>query len=193
MRYSYVPASGGTTLEKVAAFDGAGNLLWSNQIDGAVSPGMIVTSVDLNGNVALRYNTAGYSTINGSTYRFPQISFRMLSGFTGEVISSAQFALRGDSSTTSGPSYMWGSGGELAMAKNTVYVAVYQCTTLNNCNMSTTTLYAFTVPGVQMDYPRGAILKLGDAWKDYVALGDSFSGAEGVEHVGYEPELVPPE
>lgn len=180
MRYTYTTTTGSQPVEKVSKFGANGP--WTQEIDGVVSPGMIVTSVDLNGDVALRYNTAGSSTINGSTYRFPQISFRMLSGFTGEVISSAQFALRGDSSTTSGPSYMWGSGGELAMAKNTVYVAAYQCTTLyNGCNMSTTTLYAFTVPGVQMDYPRGAILKLGEAWKDYVALGDSFSSAEGVE------------
>jgi hypothetical protein len=181
MRYSYVPATGGNTVEKVAAFDSAGNMLWSNQIDGAVSPGTIVSSVDLNGDVALRYNTAGSQQINGTTYRFPQISFRMLSGFTGETISSAQFTLRGDSSTTSGPSYMWGSGGELAMAKNTVYVAAYQCTTLyNGCNMSQTTLYAFTVPGVQMDYPRGAIFGVGGQSQNYVAMGDSFSAGQGV-------------
>lgn len=179
MRYTYTTTTGSQPVEKVSKFGANGP--WTQEIDGVVSPGMIVTSVDLNGDVALRYNTAGSSTINGSTYRFPQISFRMLSGFTGEVISSAQFALRGDSSTTSGPSYMWGSGGELAMAKNTVYVAAYQCTTLyNGCNMSTTTLYAFTVPGVQMDYPRGAILGAGGASQNYVAMGDSFSAAQGV-------------
>ena len=179
MRYTYTTTTGSQPVEKVTKIGPNGP--WTQQIDGAASPGTIVTSVDLNGDVALRYNTAGYSTINGSTYRFPQISFRVLSGFTGGVISSAQFALRGDSSTTSGPSYMWGSGGELAMAKNTVYVAAYQCTTLNNCNMSTTTLYAFTVPGVQMDYPRGAIFKHDGSWKNYVAMGDSFSSGEGVE------------
>ena len=176
MRYAYSDSSTGwNDVERISAGS------WYQQIGLPASPGADVISVDLNGDVVLRVNQAVTQQVNGSSYRFPEITVSVLSGFTGEIISSAQFALRGDS-TTSGPSYMWTSGGNLALARNTVYVAAYQCATLySGCNMANTTLYAFTVPGVQMDYPRGAILQHDDPWKSYVAMGDSFSSGEGVE------------
>jgi len=177
LRYAYSDSSTGwSDQERISAGS------WHQTIGLPDSPGTVVTSVDLSGDIVVRVNAAVAHQINGSTYRFPQITVSVFSGFTGETISSAQFALRGDSTTTSGPSYMWTSGGDLAIAKNTVYVTTYQCTTLySGCNMNNTTLYAFTVPGVQMDYPRGAILGAGVASQNYVAMGDSFSSGEGVE------------
>lgn len=176
LRYAYSDSSTGWSDEERIS---AGS--WHQTIGLPDSPGAVVTSVDLNGDIVVRVNAAVAHQVSGSTYRFPQIAVSVFSGVTGETISSAQFALRGDSTTTSGPSYMWTSGGDLAMAKNTVYVAAYQCATLNSgCNMSNTKLYAFTVPGVQMDYPRGAILGAGAASQNYVAMGDSFSAGQGV-------------
>jgi lysophospholipase L1-like esterase len=180
MRSTYVPSTiGGQPVETIIAFDQKGQSIWSKTFTGFGPLSSMVVSVDLNGDIAVRSNLVTYKTINGSTYKFPEIDFSLLSGVTGKPIDGAQLALRGDTSTVNGPSYMWGNGGESAMAKNTVYAA-YQCTTLDSCDMSTTTLYAFTVPGVTMDYSQGVIFGIGGQPQNYVAMGDSFSAGQGV-------------
>ncbi len=173
MRFAYSDSTTGwTDVEKVSAPG------WSKQVGDPDLMTRVSMAVDLNGNIALRNNAT--PTYGG--YIYPEITFTLMSGVTGELITSAAFALRGEHDTTDGPSYMWGGDGDISIAKNTVYVSAYQCNRWSvGCQTANTKLYAFTVPGLQMDYPRGAILKHDEPWKDYAALGDSFSSAEGVE------------
>jgi lysophospholipase L1-like esterase len=180
MRYGYVtPGSSASLSERITAFDGNGQAMWSQTVQDVSQVGSYAMSADLNGNVALRADVAPWRTVNGSTYRFPEIDITLFGDLNGTVLS--QVNLRGEFDTTSGPSYKGGNAGELSMARNTFYVTAQQCTTLNNCDGSSTKLYAFTVPGLQMDYPRGAILGVGSGPRQhYAALGDSFSAGQGV-------------
>ena len=70
----------------------------------------------------------------------------------------------------------------LVIGLNTAYLNMMRCP--GNCfgNYSAA-LYPVKVPGLGMDFPRGAVIGLptGTVKQDYVALGDSFSSAEGVE------------
>lgn len=180
MRYGYVtPGSSASPAEKITAFDGNGQAMWTQTVQDVSQVGSYAMSADLSGNVVLRADVALWHTVNGSSYRFPEIDLTLFSGLGGSILR--QVNLRGENDTTSGPSYKSGNAGELSMAKNTFYVTAQQCTNLSYCDGSSTKLYAFTVPGLAMDYPRGAILKHDEPWKDYVALGDSFSSGEGVE------------
>jgi hypothetical protein len=180
-RVLIAPATGAQT-EAIAMFTASGKLAWSRTMPVVDAPGGRAISADMNGNVAVRTNQAAWQKVNGSSYRFPEIGFELLSGDTGDTTTSV--TLRGDSTTTAGPSYMWGNSGSLAIANNTAYVAAYQCTTLDRCDTGATRLYALSVPGLAMDYPRGVILgqtPVAPQVRNYVALGDSFSSGEGVE------------
>jgi hypothetical protein len=181
MMYTHTNFVGGPPTEKMTVFGPDGRVLWAKGILGVGSTGHQVMAVDLQGNVALQSYRAEWQTISGSTYQFPWISFVLVNGTTGQDVPGAQFTLRGDSTTTDGPSYMWGNG-DPAIADGTAYVAAYQCTTLSHCDNGTTRLYAFAVPGLQMDYPRGAILAMEKPMRVYAALGDSFSSGEGDAH-----------
>ncbi|NUL28436.1 SGNH/GDSL hydrolase family protein [Streptomyces lunaelactis] len=172
MRYAYSDSTTAwTDVEKVSTPG------WSKQVGDPDLMTRVSMAVDLNGNIAMRNNATPIH--NGRVH--PEITFTLMSGVTGEFITSAAFALRGEHDTTDGPSYRWAGDGDIAIAKNTVYVTAYQCNYWNvGCPTSSTKLYAFTVPGLQMDYPRGAILKHDEPWKDYVGMGDSFSSGQGV-------------
>lgn len=175
MRYAYSDAATSwTDVEKLSAPG------WNKEIGDPDLMTRVTMAVDLNGNIAMRNNVT--PTYGG--YIYPEITFTLISGVTGEFIGTPNLviALRGEHDTTDGPSYMWGGDGNIAIAKNTVYVTAYQCNRWGvGCQTANTKLYAFTVPGLQMDYPRGAILMHDEPWKEYVALGDSFSSGEGVE------------
>lgn len=176
MRFAYSDSTTGwTDVEKVSAPG------WSKQVGDPDLMTRVSMAVDLNGNIAMRNNAT--PTYGG--YIYPEITFTLMSGVTGEFITSAAFALRGEHDTTDGPSYMWGGDGDISIAKNTVYVSAYQCNRWSvGCQTANTKLYAFTVPGLQMDYPRGAILKHDEPWKNYVGMGDSFSAGQGVPPFG---------
>jgi hypothetical protein len=177
MRYTHTNTVGGPQTERLAAFGPTGAILWARDIPAVGPSSSRAAMVDMNGNVAIQTNAAEWQNVNGSTYRFPSVSFTLISGATGQDMPGAQFTLRGDSTTTSGPSYMWGNGSP-AITNGTAYVVAYQCTTLDHCDASTTKLYAFKVAGLAMDYPRGAILG-NKPTRVYAALGDSFSSGEG--------------
>lgn len=178
VRYDSQPTTGGQLQQNIAVLDTSGKTAWSRQYQALDYPSSRTITADTNGNVVVRTNLAAWATVNGSSYRFPQIGLELLNGTTGAVMASA--ALRGNHDTTSGPSYMWGSS-QIAVSSNTAYVAAYQCTTFGNCNMGTTQLYALQVPGLGLDYPRGAVLAYQpDNTLVYAALGDSFSSGEGV-------------
>lgn len=178
VRFDRQSTIGGQMQQNVAALDTNGKTVWSQQYGVADYPNSRVVTADTNGNVVVRTNLAEWATVNGSSYRFPQVRIELRNGTTGAVMQSV--ALRGSSDTTDGPSYMWGDS-QIAVAAGTAYVSAYQCTTFGNCNMGTTQLYALKVPGLGLDYPRGAILnyQAGNTLV-YAALGDSFSSGEGV-------------
>ncbi|MEV6871457.1 SGNH/GDSL hydrolase family protein [Amycolatopsis sp. NPDC051128] len=173
MRYAFSDVTTNGEVERISANG------WIKSIGSPSLWAGAHMAVDLNGDIALRNNTAPTFNVNGSSWQFPEIGFTLYSGATGEVLTG--LALRGEHDTVNGPSYKWGGSGDLALAKNTVYVTARQCTNSTYCDVSTTKLYAFKVPGVDMDYPRGAILRHDESWKNYVAMGDSFSSGEGVE------------
>ena len=171
MRYSYSDTTTNGEVERISANG------WAKTVGDPDLMTRATMAVDLNGNIAIRNNATPY--YNG--YLYPEIGFTLLSGVTGEFITSVGFSLRGEHDTTDGPSYMWAGSGDIALAKNTVYVTAYQCNRWNaGCNTANTKLYAFKVPGLQMDYPRGMILGAGAASQSYVAMGDSFSAGQGV-------------
>ncbi len=178
MRYGYVtPGSSASPSERITAFDGSGQAMWTQTVQDVSQVGSYAMSADLNGNVVLRADVALWHPINGSTWRFPEIDLTLFNGLNGATLS--QVNLRGEFDTPNGPSYKGGNAGELSMAKNTFYVTAQQCTNLSYCDASSTKLYAFTVPGLEVDYPRGAILKHDEPWKNAVAMGDSFSSGQG--------------
>ncbi|HET9411400.1 MAG TPA: SGNH/GDSL hydrolase family protein [Candidatus Saccharimonadales bacterium] len=65
------------------------------------------------------------------------------------------------------------------MTNDRVYVALARCI-WDSCG-SERKLYALDFRGVDLDFPRGAVLKYNEPWLSYVALGDSYSSGEGVE------------
>lgn len=168
--------TGGDIANKLVAFDKQGNVLWWQLFNQANQDMRI--AVDLNGNVAVRRNTMVRKFLSGSYYNFPEIQFSLLSGITGEEL--AELALRGDNSNTNGPSYLW-TDSEARIGKGVAYILAKDCTSFPYCQANSTKLYAISIPGLEIDYPRGAILRADEPWLNYVAMGDSFSSGEGVE------------
>lgn len=129
---------------------------------------------DLNGNLV----TQQHLKRNAGSADYFEIVTSTSSGYTGIGFGSVTFA--GGPSDGYGFSPPAGLGLIPAITDDTVYAALAQCNGSGYCTPSTTKLYAASVPGMAMDYPRGAVLKYNEPWLDYVALGDSFSSGEGV-------------
>lgn len=127
--------------------------------------------VDLHGNVALQR----WLKYDG---QHKAIQLKTYSGLSG--IELGAYELGWD--TVSG--YGHHTFADVAIGRNTWYVPAFQCW-YNSCQPAATKLYAVTVPGLGMDYPRGAILSPPVPVRNYAALGDSFSSGEGV------PEFEP--
>lgn len=137
-------------------------------------------TTDLNGNVVL---LATYrKRENGLDYG--GIKLVLIGGFTGAYLSS--FEMSGGTSDGYGFRLPGGLPVQPPIGKDAVFLPLTQCNGYGNCDYSTTKLYSVKVPGLTMDYPRGAILQDGLAWKNYVAMGDSYSSSEGV------PSFMPP-
>jgi lysophospholipase L1-like esterase len=177
----YAPASG---TSEIVVLNANGVLLWryvSNVSNGTyffVGDGF---TVDLNGNVAVQENVRYKAVFGWSTYYFPAVRFKLLGGHSGSVIGF--FELRGDNSATDSNGYVsvdaYLGGLYPRLTANTVYLSIRPCTDYTNCH-GNTRLYAVSVSGVQIDYPRGAVL--GEAGtKPYVmaVAGDSFSAGIG--------------
>lgn len=138
-------------------------------------------SVDLNGNVAVQENVRYQVALGWSTYHFPAVRFKLLGGSSGAVLKS--FELRGDNAATDSSGYMsvdvYTGALNARTTANTVYLTVRHCTVYTNCQ-SNSRLYAVSVPGVQIDYPRGAVLGAVGTKPYVVAVaGDSFSAGIG--------------
>ncbi len=175
-----VPRLGAAALDYLLAIGSGDTALWSHDV--SLQPGEtsqnIAFTADLNGNVAMQRNVWLAGTGSGSGYQFPAVSFELLDGTTGIELASVD--LSADASASSGPSYLSTDMSQVVIAHNRLYVSAHSCTNMQGCNWSSSTLYAFPVPGLQMDYPRGAVLEYDKPWLNYVAMGDSFSSGEGV-------------
>jgi lysophospholipase L1-like esterase len=177
----YAPASG---TSEIVVLNANGVLLWryvSNVSNGTyffVGDGF---TVDFNGNVAVQENVRYKAVFGWSTYYFPAVRFKLLGGHSGSVIGS--FELRGDNSATDSNGYVsvdaYLGGLYPRLTANTVYLSIRPCTDYTNCH-GNTRLYAVSVPGVQVDYPRGAVLgETGTKPHIMAVAGDSFSAGIG--------------
>lgn len=164
---------------RLLAFSPTGQQMWLRDYQHEDNYSFSRIATDLNGNVAVRHYARIVATVNGSSYKFGEIRFALLSGNTGDVLPGTGLALRGDSTSTNGPSYQLVND-DIAIGKGVTYVVANACTDATQCDSANPKLYAFTVPGLEMDYPRGAILRYNEPWKQYVAMGDSFSSGQGV-------------
>jgi len=180
----YVQAPDGSIVDELAAFGYDGTFLWHQPypvLDQALPYAGTAFAVDLNGNVAIQRSVMVGKTINGTYYKFPQVHFSLRNGGTGVEYFEQRTRLNGLTSTTAGPSYK-SIDQQVRIAKNTAYVTALKCTTWPDCPASSAKVYSFPIAGLEIDYPRGVILKSSLlAWKNYVAMGDSYSSGEGVE------------
>lgn len=162
------------------AIDADGERLWQTSLtlpSDTIDMGSAF-AVDVNGNVVSQTHFRHVLATPQGTMSFPALSLVVRSGLSGIVVNSARLA--GETAAFNGSGYSWaGPLPNLHIGKGTWFVAAKECTAWPHCNASSSKLYAFDVPGLGMDYPRGAILTPVTA-KKYAALGDSFSSGEGV-------------
>lgn len=191
--------SGFPHYNKITAYSPQGVELWHTlsevRSDAPASPRI---AVDLNGNVATRTFTRVRKVINSSQYWFGELQLSLLNGTSGQALPGTVLALRGDTTTPNGPSYKLAAADvtdiDVFIGKDVAYVPAITCTTFSNCDDANPKLYAFSVPGLEIDYPRGAILRYNEPWKRYVAMGDSFSSGQGVKPYQAGTDVVgPPE
>lgn len=176
--------SQGDATSEIVTLNANGTLLWRYSTDkpnNDFSYWGVGFSVDLNGNVAVQENERYQVALGWSTYHFPAVRFKLLGGTSGNVLKS--FELRGDNNATDSSGYMsvdvYSGVLNARTTADTVYLTVRHCTVYTTCE-SNSRLYPVSVPGVQMDYPRGAVLgEVGT--KPYVmaVAGDSFSAGIG--------------
>jgi|GEM_PF-2767559 len=181
-----------TVLELYAVSPAGGNVpMWTMPLtgpSGATSYGNKFTT-DLNGTVVLEQPfVRSETTQNGGNLDFFGVRLALISGFTG--------ALQGVTELSGGLSDGYGfnpldADAIPAIANNVAYVAAAHCNGYKLCDYSTTSLYAVSLPGVSLDYPRGAVLGGSVAnWQNYVAMGDSFSSGEGAP-ASTDPGFLP--
>lgn len=151
--------------------------LWSAPLlktVGDMAFGNMAFSGDMNGNIVVQQQF----TRRESGYDYPAVLVSLVSGFTGANISALEIA----GGATQGYGYCIPGGGTAipTVAKDVVYLPLAHGNGTGGCDYSTTSLHAFKLPGATLDYPRGAIYTSTAPWKNYVALGDSYSSAEGL-------------
>lgn len=120
-------------------------------------------------------------TLDTNPWYMPTVDIKVFDTVTGNV--TYQGEMRGNRDGASGSVYgyaltEWSHTSSIGI--NTLYVKAVKCTI--DCGASNVTkLYAIKVPGLGLDYPRGAVLgRVPRSAAPYVALGDSFSSGEGV-------------
>ena len=166
---------GSPRVHKLLALDANGDQLWVADLMPATAGQANVTAtyaVDLNGNVAVQ-RWVEYQA-NGWWHK--ALRMALLSGFSGGTL--ATYELKAD---PMGSGQGYNASTDISLGENVWYVVAADCVNGNNCSSGAPKLYAVSVPGVQVEYPRGAILSPpGGAPLDYVAMGDSFSSGEGL-------------
>lgn len=141
---------------------------------------------DLNGNLVVQRQVKRRDNSDGLDYG--EVTIGVSSGYTGIGFGETKFA--GDSSDGYGFMAQSGFGLVPNITNGRVYAALTECNGYSNCTNSTTKLYAASVPGMAMDYPRGAVLKYNELWLDMVVAGDSFSSGLGAGN--YNPATTVP-
>lgn len=170
-----------TILELYAVNPAGGNVpMWTMPLTGPAGATSYSNkfTTDLNGTVVLEQPfVRNETTSNGGNLDFFGVKLSLISGFTG--------ALQGATELSGGLSDGYGfdaldADAFPAITKDVAYVPAAHCSGYKVCDYSTTSLYAVSLPGVTMDYPRGAVLTNSARWLNYVAMGDSYSSGEGV-------------
>lgn len=131
-------------------------------------------TTDLNGNLVMQ----SLFKRRESNLDYFGVYVAVSSGYTGIGFGNVEFY--GGQSDGYGLRPPNGVDGIPTIGNGVAYTTLSQCSAYGSCDYSTTKLYAAQVPGLAMDYPRGAVLDYNAPWKNYVALGDSFSSGEGV-------------
>ncbi len=172
---------GNTREEHLLALDSNGKKLWQIEValpDTSISVASMVFAVDNNGNVAVQRLLKYRLAANGAAYYSPAVQLQLVNGRTGIITGLYEFS--GDHTSSSSAGYDWYGGNfTISISHGTWYVSILNCASWKNCTASSAKLYAVKVPGLQMDYPRAAIVSP-VATFNYAALGDSYSSGEGV-------------
>ena len=175
--------AGAPTSERVYALvrlNAFGQKFWEkdlpNQDTSGNAWGNTYVGVDVNGNVTVT-RAGSLQTNDPYSSTMPAISIGVFDG-NGSVVYDK--IMRGNLDKASGGVNGYTLGGQgysdPTSGPNTLYF-------LSTCNGTCgeyllTKLYAVKIPGLGMDYPRGAVLAV-PPLKPYVALGDSFSSGQG--------------
>lgn len=185
---------GNTVRDYLQAFDVNGVSQWRVQVsstDPTLVDRFMMFAVDLNGNVALmRQVSKTVLSQWGTEYHYPEVHLTLLSGASGHPLATRSFI--GDQVGTNGNGYRFAGYGFVAIARGVWYAPLMNCWQWQSCTQSTTTLYPVTLPGLEMDYPRGAVIgQSGIKTVPMATIGDSFSSGigalkegEGYEHAG---------
>ncbi|MBJ6647145.1 hypothetical protein DD630_05820 [Streptomyces sp. BSE7F] len=112
----------------------------------------------------------------------PVISIVVFDGVGNAVFSKT---MHGNLDKASGDTTGYSYAGTLpVIGPDALYVKARECGGSYYC-YGDTKLYPIKVPGLGLDYPRGAVLTMNEpqqpAASSYVAMGDSYSSGEGVE------------
>jgi lysophospholipase L1-like esterase len=132
-------------------------------------------TTDLNGNVVTQ---TLFTRQEPNNLYYPGVKLRVFSGYSGIGFTDVEFY--GGQSDGYGFSPPGAPDLIPPIGKGVAYVPLRQCNPYGGCDNNTAKVYAAKVPGLAMDYPRGAVLNYNAPWKNYVAMGDSFSSGEGV-------------
>jgi hypothetical protein len=153
------------------------NYPWKNA-DGTGSGLISYAAVDTLGNFIFVRNS--WEDVPTSIQSVPITRISVVNTSTGAMTYDTEFR---DSADTLGYRADGRTGStSLSIGLNTAYVNLKRC--VRDClGFDSVAMYPVKVPGLGMDYPRGAIIGLptGTIKQDVVALGDSFSSGEGVE------------
>jgi hypothetical protein len=182
---------GNTVRDYLQAFDANGVSQWRVQVSSvetSLVDRFMMFAVDLNGNVALmRQVSRTVLSQWGTEYHYPEVHLTLLSGANGHPLATRSFI--GDQVGTNGNGYRFAGYGFTAITRDVWYVPLMNCWQWQSCTQSTAALYAVTMPGVEMDYPRGAVLgESGVKTVPMATIGDSFSSGIGALKEGEDYE-----
>lgn len=145
--------------------------------DGTGSGFISYAAVDTNGSFIFVRDS--WELVPSPVYSVPITRTTVINTITGATTYDTEYR---DSADTLGyrATGRFGSS-SLNIGLNTAYLYLKRC--VDACQgYDSAALYPVKVPGLAMDYPRGAVIGLptGTVKQNYVALGDSFSSGEGV-------------
>lgn len=171
------PDAQGHFTNKVLAFDSGGHELWSDTLLNVVGDSVFGTGsyandrlqgVDVNGNVVVRRFYA-----HGANAPLNAYQYDILSGSTGLTQATVDTADLND-----GRTYYDTTG--TGFADGRLYVTLASCESGSGCPGSNESMFAFSVPGLSIDYPRGALFGVGSGNPVANPCGDAaLIGARG--------------